>query len=160
MRRIESLAVTVGFCCVLALVAGCAEAGPIKPPAHPAKIRVDVAPDAVAAGDETTVTVQLEPIDGIKINRYPKTKIIVAGDDGLVEAGEASVGNDTPPPPDKMATNYFEDVEPLTLTLRVADGAAAGAHEVDAALTFFYCMPANGFCAPKRETVRIPITVR
>lgn len=145
---------------LLAVLAfGCAAAEPPRPPEHPVTVEVDVAPAAVAGGAETTVTVRLEPVKGIKVNRYPEATLRVEAGE-LVAASEARIGSATPPPPEKMATNYFERVDPLRLTLRVADGVAAGAHEIDATLSYFYCMPANGFCAPKRETVRIPLTVR
>lgn len=160
MRNLSRSLTRTWLAALVALAIGGACAAPITPPAHPALVQVEVSPAAISPGAEATITVRLEPAKGIKINRYPRTRLVLDGSDGIVAAGEASVGNDTPPPPDKMATNYFEQVDPLTLTVRVADRAAPGAHHVEGQLTYFYCMPANGFCAPKRETVRIPVTVR
>ena len=141
------------------LAIGCATAEPPRPPERPATVDVEVLPEAVTTGGETAVTVRLEPVKGIKINRYPEATLRVEAS-ALVAAAEARIGSATPPPPEKMATNYFDRVDPLQLTLEVAEGAAAGVHEIDATLSYFYCMPANGFCAPKRESVRIPLTVR
>jgi len=144
-----------------ALVAGSVvAAGSPKPPAKPAHIKISVTPESVEPGQIARVHLDLAPIEGIKLNRYPKVKLQVAGLEGLVGEGEAAVGNDSPPPPDKMKTNYFDAFDGLDLDLTVDDGARSGRHEVEGKLTYYYCMPASGFCAPKRVPVKIPLVVR
>ena len=53
---------------------------------HPVVVHVEVVPDTLRAGDEALVTVRLEPVKGIKINRYPKIKLTVPEVEGLVLA--------------------------------------------------------------------------
>ena len=131
-----------------------------KPPENPADIAISVSPEAAVPGGDAQVTLRLTPIDGVKINRYPKIKLQVPASEGLVEESEVAVGNDAPPPPDQSKSNYFDEVEPLNLPLKLAPGAAAGEHEVEGKLTYFFCVPASGFCAPKRVGVKIPFSVR
>ena len=147
----------------LALGAGCAtilSAQPAKPPKEPARIDISVSPEAVAAGADATVIVQIVPKDGIKVNRYPKIKLEVPAQPGLVAEARAEVGNDRPPPPDQMDTNYYKSVDPVELRLRVDGSATSGTHEVPGRLTYFYCVAASGFCAPHRMDVTIPVAVR
>jgi len=131
-----------------------------KPPPVPAKIAVEVAPAAVVAGETSRVTVQLEPIAGVQINRYPLITLKLAGRTGLVHPVEAAVGNSSPPQPGKLDANYFERVDPLELEL-VTDGAAPqGKHKLTGELTYFYCVKASGFCAPKKTSIEIPLEIR
>ncbi len=132
----------------------------VKPPAKPAEVRISVSPEGVAPGQPLRVRLDLQPIAGVKLNRYPKVKLQVAEQDGLVGAVEAAVGNDTPPPVEKMNANYFDKFDGLELELQVDRHAQPGPHELDATLTYFYCMPASGFCAPHRAAITIPLTVR
>lgn len=134
-------------------------AGSPKPPENPATLDVGVDPPAVPPGAETRVTVRVTPADGIKINRYPKMKLTVAGRDGLVGPAEVAVGNEAPPPPDRLDSNYYEVVDPLELTLRVDPAAAGGEHRVPAEVRYFYCVVRSGFCAPKRASIEIPLRV-
>lgn len=135
-----------------------AAAGSPKPPAVPAHFELEVDPVVVAPGSETTVSLQLSPVDGVKINRYPRVRLKVPQTDGLVAAVEGSVGNDKAPPPGQMEKNYFKKVDPLKLKLSIDDDAPNGTHEIPAKLTYFYCVIASGFCAPK--TVPVEITLR
>ncbi len=137
------------------------EAAPTKPSgADAVKVSVGVAPPTVAAGSEAEVTLTLTVNPGFKLNRYPKVKLVVPAVDGLVAAGEVTSGSDAPPPPDKLETNYFKSVDPLRLRLSVASSAPKGRHDVDAKLSYFYCVAASGYCAPARIPLKIPITVR
>ena len=129
-----------------------------KPPEKPAEIKLDVDPATVQAGGTIAVRIALEPIKGVKINRYPHIKLSVAERPGVVSAGSASVGSN-PPEPDKMAGNYFETVDPVELILHVHEDATAGSHDVVGKLTYFYCMPESGFCAPHRVAVTIPVEI-
>jgi len=96
----------------------------------------------------------------VKINRYPKIKLQVPAQEGLVRQSEAAVGNDRPPPPDKSQSNYFDEIEPLRLSLGIEESAAKGDHEIEGKLVYYFCVPASGFCAPKRVAVKIPVAVR
>ncbi len=136
---------------------GTAPAGPIK---EPAKVVVVVVPESAAPGAESVVTVRLTPAPGIKINRYPKIKLKVPAQEGLVDGGEAAIGSSEPPPPERIETNYYKTVDPVELTLRRAAAAKPGAHSVPAQLTYFYCVAASGFCAPAKVPVSIPLSVR
>ena len=142
------------------LLAAGAVAGQPEIPAKPADIDIDVAPGTVAPGGQVEVTVTLDPIEGVKINRYPKIKLEVPAREGLVLANQAAMGSSTPPPPEKLLENYFEQVDPLKLTLTLDESAPAGRHELDGKLTYNYCVPAKGFCVPARVPVKIPVTVR
>lgn len=147
----------------LGWVAACSAAGAwaeVKPPAVPAKIAVSVKPESVSPGTAFRVRIDLSPIHGVKINRYPKAKLDVAAQQGLVGHAEAAVGNDAPPPPDKMKDNYFDAFDGLELELVLDEHAAAGSHELEGKLTYFYCMPESGFCAPHRVPLKIPFVVR
>jgi len=131
-----------------------------RPPAEPARLRVSVSPETVAAGEVARVRLELEPKDGIKINRYPKIRLQVEPREGLVGAAEAAVGNDAPPPPDQVGANYFDRVDPVVLELPVVPGARPGSHRIEGRVTYFYCVTESGFCAPSRSTVEIPLEIR
>ena len=142
----------------ICLLAGAAP--PKAPPKEPAHVEIVVAPEAARPGGEAHVTVRLSPAEGIKINRYPKIKLKVAGEDGVVAGSEAAVGNAEPPPPEHIETNYFKTVDPVELTLRVDSKATAGQHKVAGQLSYFYCVAASGFCAPAKVAVTIPLLIR
>lgn len=149
----------------LCLLAAASLTGPFagsdaKPIAEPARIEIQVAPGSAAPGSESRVTLRLTPQSGIKINRYPNIKLKVDAQPGLVAAAEVAVGSSQAPPPDRIETNYFTTVDPVELPLRVDPEATAGPHDVRAQLTYYYCVAASGFCAPKRVPVTIPLTVR
>lgn len=129
-------------------------------PANPARIAVSVSPEALVPGGQAEVTVKLTPSSGIKINRYPKIKLSVPAQEGLVAEAEASVGNDAPPPVGDTDGNYFDVVEPVTLMLDLDDSISSGSHEIQARLTYFYCVTKSGFCAPKKTPVKIAVSVR
>jgi hypothetical protein len=130
-----------------------------RPPAIPAEIAISTSPVTVEPGESVTVRLDLAPIKGVKINRYPKVKLRVPAEAGLVGESEAAVGNDKPPPADKMKSNYFDEFDGLELTLDVDPQARAGLHRLQGKLTYFYCVPASGFCAPHRTPVEIALTV-
>jgi len=129
-------------------------------PANPAKVAISVSPGVVSAGGQAEVTVKLTPSSGVKINRYPKIKISVPAQDGLVAETEASIGNDSPPPLDDPDSNYFDVVDPVTLTLDLDELISSGSHEIEAKLTYFYCVAKSGFCAPKKTPIKIAVNVR
>ena len=150
-----SALLAVGLCAV-ALAAPPAD----KPPKEPARIQIDVTPEAVPAGGRASVTLQLAAKSGITINRYPKIKLTVPEQDGIAGAAEVSIGNDGPPPADDSEANYFDTVDPLELQFDLDAGVKPGEHEFDAKLLYFYCVKKSGFCAPARVSVKIPVTVR
>jgi len=133
---------------------------PPKPPKEPAKIKVSVSPEAVSRGGQAEVTVVLRPVQGVKINRYPKIKLEVPGQSGLVEEAEVSVGNASPPPPDAKESNYFDTVDPVLLELQVDGSAPVGRHAITGKLAYYYCVTASGFCAPARVPIEIPVEIR
>jgi hypothetical protein len=135
-------------------------AQPAKPPKEPAKLDIKVTPGTVEAGADATVTLKIVPIEGVKINRYPKIKLQVPAQAGLVGEARVEIGDAKPPPPEKMSTNYYKTVDPLELRLTLDDAATSGKHELDAKLTYFYCVSASGFCAPARLSIKIPVAVR
>jgi len=125
------------------------------------KIAVLVAPQPVGAGSDASVTVTLDPKPGIKMNRYPKIKLLIPAVPGLVGPAEQSLGNAAPPPADQLDANYFHGaVDPLSVTLHVDAKAAAGRHEIHAKLSYFYCVAASGYCAPAKAELTIPVTIR
>jgi len=130
-----------------------------KIPAVPAEIDISVAPDGLSAGATAQVTVRLDPIEGIKINRYPKIKLKIPEQPGLTSGGTAEIGNDAPPPPDKMDSNYYEIVDPVSLDLVLEAGAEKGNHKLTGELKYFFCVAASGFCAPKKVSVSVPIEI-
>jgi ABC-type phosphate transport system substrate-binding protein len=152
----------LAFSLVLALsAAGSAAAGPPGSDAPPVAVSVAVQPSAVSAGSDAQVTITLRPNAGIKLNKYPKIKVQVPATAGLVAAAEGAIGNAAPPSPDHLDANYYKGgVDPLVVTLHVDKSAAAGAHEVPAKLTYFYCVTASGYCAPAKVDVALPLTVR
>jgi hypothetical protein len=157
---IQSHRQTLALSIALALaVAPTVAAAAVKPPENPAKISVDVKPTTVTPGGEAEVTLQLDPIDGVKINRYPKIKLRVPSQEGLVAETQASIGSSTPPPPEKKV-NYWDHVDPVVLTLSLDEAATTGSHEIQAKLTYYFCVPASGFCAPKRVPIKIPIVIQ
>lgn len=159
--RNPRIAALVGLACFLCGSLGTGRtAAAAKPPEHPAKISVSVEPSPLEAGGQARVTVSVEPIAGVKINRYPQVRLQVAGQAGLVGPSEAAVG-DAAPASDggPVAPRYFDKVEPLRLVLAVDPAARPGAHEVEGKLLFYYCVP-DEFCAPHRTAVKIPFTVQ
>jgi len=159
IRAMRHLRVFSAACIGLAAAAALS-AAPAKPPKEPAKLEISVTPQAVGAGEEARVTVHIRPIEGIKVNRYPKIKLEIPARQGLVGEARAEVGNDTPPPPEQLSSNYFETVDPVELTLRLDSAAPKGTHEIDGKLTYYYCVAASGFCAPARVPVKIALAVR
>jgi hypothetical protein len=146
-----------------ALGAAAGAAGSGKPAAEDAvKIEVGVAPVAVAAGSEAEVTVKLSVNPGYKLNKYPRIKLAVPAVEGLVAAAEASMGANAPPSPEDLEKNrnYFTSVDPLRIKLAVNPSASSGRHDLDARLSYFYCVAASGYCAPAKVPLKIPLTVR
>jgi len=135
-------------------------AAPPKPPKEPAKIKISVSPDAVSRGGQTEVTLVLHPVEGVKINRYPQIKLEVPEQAGLVAQAEVAVGNAAPPAPDQKESNYYDTVDPVRLNLQLDASAPTGRHAVSGRLTYYYCVAASGFCAPKRVPVEIPVEIR
>ena len=130
------------------------------PAGENASLKILVEPNPVTAGAETKVTAQLVPNAGIKINKYPKIKLAVAEQAGLVAPAEGSVGAAAPPPPEDLESNYFKTIDPVSVPLKLDPKAAKGKHEIPARLTYFYCVAASGYCAPARVNVKIPVEVR
>jgi hypothetical protein len=127
---------------------------------EPAAISVRVDPAPVSPGGSAAVQLVLRPAPGIKINKYPRIKLNIPAASGLLAAAEGSVGADSPPPPDRLEDNYFKTIDPVEATVRIDEAAHAGRHEVEAKLTYFYCVAASGYCAPARVAVKIPIEIR
>ena len=135
-------------------------AQPAKGPKEPVILEITVSPSSIAPGDEATVTVQITPKEGVKINRYPKIKLQIPGAEGLVAEAKAEIGSAKPPPPDQMDKNYYKVVDPIEVTISLDQAATAGSHNLEGKLTYFYCVTASGFCAPARVPIQIPIAVR
>jgi hypothetical protein len=153
---------TVLFCLLFAVATGQAAvpSEQAKPPAEPAKIRIAVSPESVPVGGSAEIRLQLAPKSGIKINRYPKIKLVLPEQPGLAKPAEAAIGNDGPPPPGKSEANYYETVDPVTLRIELDPTLSSGAHEFDGRLVYYYCVTKSGFCAPKRVNVKIPLQVQ
>lgn len=148
---------------LFALAAACGPAlasVPAEPPAEPARIDISVAPEQVSPGGRAEVTLRLTPKSGIRINRYPKIKLVVPAAPGLAGQAEVSLGNDGPPPAGAMESNYFDEIDPLRLSLDIDEKAGPGRHEIGGKLVYYYCVKASGFCAPARLDVKIPVRVR
>jgi len=148
---------------VLALLAAAGPAlcsAPSGPPAEPARIEIAVAPESAPAGGQAEVTLRLTAKSGIRINRYPKIKLVVPAAPALVDQAEVSLGNDGPPPAGQMESNYFDAIDPLRLTLDIDAKAKPGPYELQGKLVYYYCVKASGFCAPARVDVKIPVRVR
>lgn len=151
----------------LALAVGLAAAVPAAASASkdsgepPVDVSIAVSPEPVAPGGEAAVTVTLRPKAGIKLNKYPKIKLVVPVAPGIVDAAEGSIGNAAPPPANDLEANYYKGhVDPLTVKVHVAKGATPGQHPIPAKLSYFYCVAASGYCAPAKVDVKLPVTVR
>jgi hypothetical protein len=141
--------------------AGAAPSGGAAPSETPVKISVAVSPQTIGAGADTVVTVKLDPKTGIKLNKYPKIKLMIPAVPGLVDTAEQSIGNPGPPPADQLDTNYFHgSIDPLKITVHLDAQAAKGPHDILAKLSYFYCVAASGYCAPAKTEVKIPVMVR
>ena len=134
--------------------------GGVQPPKEPATINLKVEPGSVEAGGAAHVTCRIVPKDGIKVNKYPKMSLKVQAVKGLVEAAEAKVGSDDPPPMGKPEVNYYKSVDPIELDLRLEASAPSGTHKIPAQLKYYYCVAASGFCAPFKTQVELEVTVR
>ena len=143
---------------LLAALGQVAIAASVKPPANPAKISVSIAPESVAPGGQAEVTLTIDPISGVKINRYPQIKLKVPDQQGLVGEAEIAIGSKTRLPLDDQGSNFWKKVDPLHLTLTIDAAATSGEHEIEAKLTYYYCVSGN-FCAPKRVPLTIPLDV-
>jgi hypothetical protein len=132
---------------------------PAKPPAEPAKIEISVSPQAVAAGGKAEATLQLTPIEGVTINKYPKITLKIAALEGVVGSAESSVGDNAAPPPEQSGGNYFDKVDPLRIEIPMDMSVKPGKHQIEAKLQYYYCVKKSGFCAPKRATIKIPVEV-
>jgi hypothetical protein len=132
-----------------------------KPLAEPAKLVLSVSPERLPPGSEARVTLQLQPVKGVKINRYPQIQLSVPEQAGLVGEAKVALGDQVAPPPEKMTGNYFDPpTQSVELRLKLDPAIVPGSHDFQGKLTYFYCVPESGFCAPVRTTVRIPVTVR
>jgi hypothetical protein len=160
MKHLNRYALIFGLLLAPYVIADWAAAGSPAAPAVPANFELRVSPRVVAPGGEATVSLLLSPIKGVKINRYPRVRLQIPRADGLAAAAEGSVGNDKAPPPGQMESNYFKKVDPVELVLSVDAGAPSGTHEIPGKLTYFYCVAASGFCAPKSVPVEITIRVK
>lgn len=125
-----------------------------------ASVRVLASPDPAPRGGPVEVRLELTPASGIKINKYPRIKLKVPAQRGIVAEAEGSVGADKPPPPDELETNYFKTVDPVTLRLELDGAIPAGRHEFSGRLSYFYCVAKSGYCAPAKVDVTIPVVVR
>ena len=159
MKHLKRFGPFVVGAAALFLSADPASAESPKPPSVPAHFEVEVDPASVAPGGEARVVVQLTPVDGVKINRYPRIRLKVPATEGVVAAAEGSIGNDKAPPPGKMDTNYYKKVDPVEVTLSIDPSATAGTHEIPAKLTYYYCVTASGFCAPKTVPIEFALRV-
>ena len=93
MRIMKRFKPILTICLVLTLFSISAELQ-AAPPAEPAKLQLELDPVEVFAGGETELTLLLTPIEGVKINRYPKIKLEFP-DQSLLKAGAtASIGTD------------------------------------------------------------------
>jgi hypothetical protein len=127
----------------------------------PVTVAVEVSPGTVGPGSDASVRVRLEPKPGIKMNKYPKIRLLIPGVPNLVASAEASVGSPTMPPADQLETNYYHgSVDPLEVRLHVDAKAGKGRHDLRGTLSYFYCVAASGFCAPAKVDLAIPVTVR
>jgi hypothetical protein len=164
MSGMKNLAVFPVFLVVLIGAVPPARAAPdgrAAPLEAPIKVTVEVSPATIGAGSDASVTVKLDPKPGIKMNKYPKIKLQVPAVPGLVDAAEQTLGNPAPPPADQLEANYFHGaVDPLTVTLHLDGHAEKGLHEIQAKLSYFYCVAASGYCAPAKTELRIPVTIR
>jgi hypothetical protein len=147
-----------GLTLALGIVTTVLGEAPPRPPAKPADIRMEVVPASVPPGGDVRVIVRVEPIAGVKINRYPKVELAVPASAGLVAGSTVSVGNDAAPPPEQLETNFFKDLS-LELPLSVDAAASSGAHQVSGKLTYFYCLTGS-FCTRKSVDLTIPLNVR
>ena len=87
-------------------------------PAETVKVSIAVAPTPAVPGQDAAVTVTLQPIPGIKLNKYPKIKLVVAAAPGVVAAAEGSIGASRPPASDQLESNYYKgSVDPLVVNL-------------------------------------------
>lgn len=155
--RFLTLALAVGLAAAFP-VAASAPKGSDQPPVD---VSIAVSPEPVAPGANAAVTVTLKPKAGIKLNKYPKIKLVVPVAPGVVDAAEGSIGNTAPPPANDLEANYYKGhVDPLTVTVHVDKGATPGEHPVPAKLSYFYCVAASGYCAPAKVDVELPVRVR
>lgn len=154
-----SIAVVAALAGLAALPAGASGA---EPPEIPADVRVRVVPEPAAAGAAAAVELTVEPRPGIRINRYPRIRLVVEDHPGLTAGGRAERGADRPPGHDEDPDdNYYAGpADPLRLELPVDGDATPGAYEVTGRLRYFYCVKQSGFCAPKEVDVTIPLRVR
>ncbi len=156
---IHELAVLAGFAALGPLVA----AGPIaatRAGSDPVRLRVSVSPETVAPGGELVAMFELTPSAGIKLTRYPKIRIEVPAQEGLASPASKALGSDGPPPPDGLASNYFDKLDPIRLDLKLDSAVGRGRRELTARVSYAYCVTASGYCAPVKTEVRIPVTVR
>ncbi len=136
-------------------------AGAAKGPQPDAvRVRVSVAPEVVPAGGDFQAIFELVPGPGIKLNRYPKVKVEIPPQEGLAGGAATALGNDAPPPPDDLQSNYFKNIDPIRLGLKVHPSAARGRHELGARVSYVYCVASSGYCAPVKTEVKVPLTVR
>ena len=158
MRKAIELAVVVALAVPVSAAPPPAAGGPSEPPVA---VSIAVAPGSAAPGSDVAVTVKLSPRSGIKLNKYPKIKLTVPAEPGLVAAAEGAIGNAAPPSADHLEANYYKGVvDPLVVQVHLERTASPGAHDVSAKLSYFYCVAASGYCAPAKVDVTVPILVR
>lgn len=163
-RRIRAVsrkaAVLAGFFGALGALVAAGAVAATKSGSDPVRLRVSVSPESVAPGGELVATFELTPSAGIKLTRYPKIRIEIPAQEGLAAPASKALGSDGPPPPDGLASNYFDKLDPIRLGLKLDPAAGGGRREFTARVSYAYCVTASGYCAPVKTEVRIPVTVR
>ncbi|MDH3628004.1 MAG: hypothetical protein OES25_10145 [Acidobacteriota bacterium] len=154
---LRSGALLMGLLLVTSVVA---LAAPANVRDEPAKIDFKVLTGTVDAGGQATLRLQLRPAEGVKINRYPQIKLSLPGHAGLYDSTSATLGNPTPPPADRMDSNYFDKIDAIELEVPIAVDAHSGHHQIEAQLVYFYCVTDSGYCAPARIPLSLSLDVR
>lgn len=154
MRRIVPLIAIALAACAPQDAAG---AKKIKPPTL--KVEVSQSPQALAAGEEGEILVQVVPPEGIALNRYPGITLTIE-DTGGFEVPESKLFVGETEPLDDPDEFQFETIDPLRVRVGVPASAGAGAGEMKGTLKFFYCRKKDGFCAPATQSVRVPVAVQ
>jgi hypothetical protein len=121
-----------------------------------------VSPATPGTNGSPKVELRFEPIEGVKINRYPKIKVHIPLQDGVPHASDAFIGDDYPPAGDQplAATNYFKEEPTVSLPLPLSPDVAAGTHEFIGKTSFSYCVPASNFCKLYKGVFKIPYTTQ
>lgn len=111
-----------------------------------------------ASGGEADVVVRFMPLEaGIHVNADPPPRLTLDPDQRVLDDSSRPA----PPPPRAAFPNgrYLDTQAGVRLPVRMSPMVPKGRHTVRAAVLYFYCSQAEGWCRRAQDEVEVSVTV-